>query len=144
MPHFRCEWRTWFFFSFCFTLHAGSRPSFHPTGDGTEGTVSRTRAVGLGCRQPPLAAPSINLSVMRWALRLHPPRSAHNLEVFFGFSQSPTLGWAAPLVYRHPDGLLPVTKINSSRSYPIKTSLRGGKKEKRRKKKKKKKTTQMS
>lgn len=72
---------------------------------------------------------------MRWALRLHPPRSAHNLEVFFGFSQSSTLGWAAPLVYRHPDGLLPVTKINSSRSCPIKTSLREGKKGKTRKKK---------
>lgn len=82
--------------------------------------ASRTHAAGLGSRQPPLAAPSINLSVMRWAPRLHPQGQHTIWRSFWGFGQSSTVDWAAPLVCCYPDGLLPVKKINSSCSRLIK------------------------
>lgn len=39
---------------------------------------------GFGCRQSPLAAPSINLTVMRWALRLRPQGQRTIWRSFWG------------------------------------------------------------
>lgn len=63
------------------------------------------------CRQPPRAAPSINLTVMRWAPRLHPQGRRTIWRSLWGFGQSSTVDWAAPLVFCYPHGSLPV-KIN--------------------------------
>lgn len=88
-----------------------AKPVRHPGKMGRKKPpLSRTYAAGFGCRQPPSAAPSINLSVMRWALRLHPQGQHTIWRSFWGFGQSSTVDWAAPLVYCYPDGLLPVKK----------------------------------